>query len=115
MNPDAVSPVGAEGIAQFMPQTWAAYGNGGDPFNPDDAIAAMGRYMASVSEQVSDLAGNERELAELALAAYNAGPGAVQSAGESPALPRPKSTWRPLWVAHRGTTLPIAHPWRDRS
>lgn len=83
-NPDATSPVGAEGLAQFMPQTWATYGDGGDPFNPDDAIAAMGRYMAAVSEEVSDLAGNERELAELSLAAYNAGPGAVQNAGGVP-------------------------------
>lgn len=86
-NPDATSPAGAEGIAQFMPQTWATYGDGGDPFDPEDAIAAMGRYMAAVSEEVSDLAGNERELAELALAAYNAGPGAVQSAGGIPGFP----------------------------
>ncbi len=86
-DPEATSPVGAEGLAQFMPQTWATYGNGGDPNNGDDAIAAMGRYMAGVSEEVSDLAGNERELAELSLAAYNAGPGAVQNAGGIPAFP----------------------------
>lgn len=86
-NPDATSPVGAEGIAQFMPQTWATYGDGGGPFDPEDAIAAMGRYMASISDEVADLAGSERELAELALAAYNAGPGAVQSAGGIPGFP----------------------------
>ena len=80
-NPDATSPVGAQGIVQFMPQAWDTYGDGGDPFNAQDAIAAMGRYMAAVADEVTDLAGNERELAELSLAAYNAGPGAVQSAG----------------------------------
>src|SRR5680860_1435257 len=49
-NPKAVSPVGAQGISQFMPGTWALYGrdeNGdgtADPFDPADAIPAQGRY-----------------------------------------------------------------------
>jgi len=55
-DPEATSPAGAQELAQFMPQTWASYGDGGDPFNPEDAIAAMGRYMAAVSEEVSGLA-----------------------------------------------------------
>lgn len=77
-NPDATSPVGAEGLAQFMPATWASYGEGGDPRNPRDAIPALGRYMADLKDQVQPLAGDDaNELVRLTLAAYNAGPGAV--------------------------------------
>ena len=42
-NPNATSPAGAQGIAQFMPATWATYGEGGDPFDPDDAIPGLRR------------------------------------------------------------------------
>ena len=38
------SPAGAQGPMQFMPQTWAAYGEG-DIQDPADAIAAAGRYL----------------------------------------------------------------------
>ena len=78
-NPHATSPAGAQGIAQFMPATWATYGNGGDPFDPDDAIPAYGRYMAALKDQVQPIAGEDAgELVRLTLAAYNAGPGAVE-------------------------------------
>src|SRR3954453_2383085 len=46
-----VSSAGAEGWMQFIPSTWAAYGddanNNGkkDPYNPDDAICAADRYL----------------------------------------------------------------------
>ena len=66
-DPHALSPTGAEGIAQFEPATWATWGNGGDPYNPSDAIPAYGRYMAALMKQFH---GNLRD----ALAAYNAGP-----------------------------------------
>lgn len=33
-DPNAVSGVGAQGLAQFMPGTWPSYGGDGDPFNP---------------------------------------------------------------------------------
>jgi membrane-bound lytic murein transglycosylase B len=41
----ATSPAGAIGYGQFQPSTWAAYGNGGDPYDFHDAIPAMGRYL----------------------------------------------------------------------
>ena len=76
---DAESPAGAQGVAQFMPATWASYGNGGDPFSARDAIPAYGRYMAALMHEVQALAGNDADLlVRLALAAYNAGPGAVR-------------------------------------
>lgn len=65
-DPNARSPVGAEGIAQFMPGTWATWGHG-SPWNPDDAFAAYTAYMGHLLKQFN---GSLRD----ALAAYNAGP-----------------------------------------
>ncbi|MFC4904893.1 transglycosylase SLT domain-containing protein [Kocuria oceani] len=77
-NPNAGSSAGAQGIAQFMPETWAQYGNGGNVTDPEDAIPAYGRYMADLKNEVKSLAGNDADqLVRLTLAAYNAGPGAV--------------------------------------
>jgi hypothetical protein len=67
-NPSAVSPAGARGIAQFMPATAASYGLR-NPFDPGAAIDAQAHLM-------SDLLRRFRSI-PLALAAYNAGPGAV--------------------------------------
>ena len=55
-NPNAGSSAGAQGIAQFMPDTWAAYGQGGDVTDPEDAIPAYGRYMAALRDEVKDVA-----------------------------------------------------------
>lgn len=67
----AVSPAGAEGIAQFMPGTWKSYGSG-SPFNAADAFAAYTKYMGVLLRQEN---GNIRN----ALAAYNAGPGNLKA------------------------------------
>lgn len=74
-NPNAVSPAGAQGIAQFMPATARAVGLR-DPFNPEQAIDAQARLMAGLLRQFGTI--------PLALAAYNAGPGAVQRYGGVP-------------------------------
>ncbi|SPJ22449.1 lytic transglycosylase domain-containing protein [Palleronia abyssalis] len=60
----AVSPAGAQGIAQFMPGTADLRGLK-DPFNPVDAIRASADYLADLTRMY----GNEG----LAAAAYNAG------------------------------------------
>ena len=39
------SSAGAIGYGQFLPETWAAYGDGGDPYDFHDVIPAMGRYL----------------------------------------------------------------------
>lgn len=70
-NPWAVSPAGAQGIAQFMPATAAAMGV--NPWDPVSALYGAARLMAQNSAMFG---GNYA----MALAAYNAGPGAVQSA-----------------------------------
>jgi soluble lytic murein transglycosylase-like protein len=78
-NPYAVSPAGAQGIAQFMPGTAALYGLD-DPFDAPAAIDAQGHLM-------SDVLGQFDGSVSLALAAYNAGPGAVAACGCLPAIP----------------------------
>ncbi|CAJ58728.1 MULTISPECIES: NlpC/P60 family protein [Frankia] len=72
-NPQARSPVGAMGIAQFMPATWASHGQG-DVWNPADAIPAAARYDCAVAASVASVPGDGQEKM---LAAYNAGAGAV--------------------------------------
>jgi cell wall-associated NlpC family hydrolase len=95
-NPRAVSPAGAQGIAQFMPATWTTWGTDADadgtssPFDPGDAIAAQGRYDCALAAQIQTALGAgtvHGQLTDLMLAAYNAGPGAVLSAGGVPAIP----------------------------
>lgn len=73
-DPSAVSPVGAAGLAQFMPDTWALYGDG-DPMDPVAAIEAQGRYMGALTELTSLHSEDEEERVRLALAAYNWGDG----------------------------------------
>jgi len=41
-----LSTAGAQGPMQFMPETWAMYGEGGDVNSPRDAIMGAGRYLA---------------------------------------------------------------------
>jgi soluble lytic murein transglycosylase-like protein len=71
-NPHAISPAGARGIAQFMPGTARAYGLG-DPFDATAAIQAQGRLMRDLLRRFGTV--------PLALAAYNAGAGAVAGCG----------------------------------
>jgi hypothetical protein len=44
---DGLSTAGAQGPMQFLPSTFAAYGDGGDVHSPRDAILAAGRYLAA--------------------------------------------------------------------
>lgn len=68
-NPNARSYAGAEGIAQFLPSTFRAYGSG-SPYNVSDAFNAYVNFMKSL---LNDFHGDLRK----ALAAYNAGPGNI--------------------------------------
>jgi hypothetical protein len=67
-NPNAVSPTGAEGIAQFEPGTYAAEGGTGSEFVPANELQPYIRLMGGLLKQYR---GNMRQ----ALAAYNAGSG----------------------------------------
>jgi hypothetical protein len=66
----AVSPKGAMGLMQILPQTWAdlrsRYGLGADPFDPHDNILAGTAYLRELQDRYGAVG---------SLAAYNAGPG----------------------------------------
>ena len=70
LNPLAVSPKGALGIAQFMPGTAAERGLN-DPFDPVQAIPKAAELLRDLRQRYGDWA--------LAAAAYNAGPGRVDA------------------------------------
>ncbi|WP_137725631.1 peptidoglycan DD-metalloendopeptidase family protein [Prescottella subtropica] len=76
-----VSPSGALGPAQFMPGTWATWGKDydddgkADPNSIADAVMSQAHFMCALYQDVSSISGDP---IELTLAAYNAGPGAVQ-------------------------------------
>jgi len=73
-NSQAVSPAGAKGLMQFMPST--AAGLGVNPLDPASAVDGAARYLSSLQQKFGSTS--------LALAAYNAGPGAVSSYGGVP-------------------------------
>jgi hypothetical protein len=89
-QPDAVSPVGAEGIAQFMPSTWSQYGidaNGDgvrDVWDPEDAIHSAAELNCLNRRLVSEVSGTPLHNI---LAAYNAGHGAVRKYDGIPPFP----------------------------
>ena len=68
-KPGVISSAGAEGIAQFMPETSASVGLD-NPFDPLQAIPAAARLLRSLTQQFGNLG--------LAAAAYNAGPHRIQ-------------------------------------
>lgn len=73
-DPRSLSPAGAAGIAQFMPAT--AAGLGVDPWGPYASLEAAAKLMRSYLDRYGTY--------ELALAAYNAGGGAVEKYGGIP-------------------------------
>jgi hypothetical protein len=81
-NPFAVSPAGARGIAQFMPGTARSYGLR-NPFDPVAAIQAQAHLMRDLLRRFGSV--------PLALAAYNAGPGAVAGCGCIPPYPETRA------------------------
>lgn len=71
-DPQAVSPAGAQGLMQFIPETWAHYGRG-SPFNPQEALIAGGLYLRHLYYDFHNW--------NLAFAGYNAGGQAVRNYG----------------------------------
>lgn len=87
---DAVSPAGAIGLAQFMPEVWEQYGLDGngdgrrDPTDPYDAIVSAAELNCINAELVARVPGDPlRNI----LAAYNAGFNQVRRYGGVPPFP----------------------------
>lgn len=78
-DPNATSAAGAEGLTQLMPSTAAALGVS-NPYDPTQSIDGGAAYLG---QQLQAFGGN----VPMALAAYNAGPGAVQQYGGVPPYP----------------------------
>ena len=65
-DPDAISPAGAQGVAQFMPRTASSRGLL-NPFKPVEALRESASYLHELLQSFGNVG--------LAAAAYNAGPG----------------------------------------
>ncbi|HTR37345.1 MAG TPA: lytic transglycosylase domain-containing protein [Bryobacteraceae bacterium] len=80
-NPFAVSAKGAQGLMQLMPATARRFGVT-DTFDPKQNIEAGVRYLKLLQDTFQD--------DRLAIAAYNAGEGAVEKYGDVPPYPETK-------------------------
>ena len=116
-KPDVVSRAGAQGIAQFMPETAATVGLN-NPFDPIQAIAASARLLGDLVRRFGNLG--------LAAAAYNAGPRRIQNwLDKKGRLPdetqhyvkvitgRPAETWKGRVKANLAAALPREAPCQD--
>lgn len=95
LNPRAVSRAGAQGLMQLMPSTARSLGVK-NPFDPRENIFGAARYLRSLLDRFD---GNIR----LALAAYNAGPGAVEKYNGVPPFPETQKYLQRVLEAARNT------------
>jgi hypothetical protein len=118
-KPEAVSGAGAEGIAQFMPETSADMGLQ-NPFDPLQAIPASARLLRNLFQQFGNLG--------LAAAAYNAGPKRIQDwLAKKGVLPqetqgyvktitgRPVENWKATEVGSPEMRLPRHAPCQEKA
>ena len=93
-NAKAVSPAGAQGIMQLMPGTAAGLGVK-NSFDPAQAIDGAARLLKSLQSEFGRT--------DLALAAYNAGPGAVHRYDGIPPYPETQNYVRSIMATLQGS------------
>ena len=96
-DPSAVSATGAAGLMQLMPDTALNYGIS-NRFDPESNVAAGCRYL-------HDLLARYHNNLSLALAAYNAGPGAVDAHHGVPSFPETRAYVMRVNAALRNSTF----------
>jgi hypothetical protein len=109
-NPNAVSSKGATGLMQLMPATAKEVGVT-NPNDPTQNIMGGARYMSQMLDKFGDV--------PTALAAYNAGPGAVGKAGGIPNFPETQNYVSRITANYQGkpmaqqSTMPGLPPTAD--
>jgi hypothetical protein len=107
---DVQSHAAAQGIAQFIPGTWAVHGfdaNGdgrANVWDPEDAIPSAARYDCSLADYVADVPGDP---VDNMLAAYNAGPYAVIRYGGVPPYEETQNYVRIIRAAEQSFAAPV--------
>ncbi|MEV8544922.1 bifunctional lytic transglycosylase/C40 family peptidase [Streptomyces sp. NPDC051572] len=110
-NPNAKSPAKAEGIAQFIPGTWATHGIDGNGdgvrnvWDPNDAIPSAATYDCELASYVKDVPGNQT--ANM-LASYNAGAYAVIKYGGVPPYSETKNYVKTITTLSQSFAAPVS-------
>ncbi|MFD8075252.1 NlpC/P60 family protein [Streptomyces sp. NPDC059718] len=109
-NPKAQSAAQAQGIAQFIPGTWATHGVDGDGdgdrdvWDPADAIPSAASYDCELAGYVKDVPGDPTENM---LAAYNAGAYRVIQAGGVPRIRETQNYVRIITTLQKSFAAPV--------
>ena len=91
-DPNATSRAGARGLMQLMPATAASLGVS-NPYDPAQNVLAGAKYLRQLLDRFGDI--------ELAVAAYNAGPGAVERYGGIPPFSETQEYVRSVLARYR--------------
>ncbi|WP_323186600.1 bifunctional lytic transglycosylase/C40 family peptidase [Streptomyces sp. NBC_00878] len=110
-NPTAKSPAAAQGIAQFIPGTWATHGIDGDGdgdrdvWDPNDAIPSAAKYDCTLAKYVKDAPGDPTKNM---LAAYNAGAYAVIKYGGVPPYAETQNYVKTITTLEESFAAPVS-------
>ncbi|MFJ1656062.1 NlpC/P60 family protein [Streptomyces sp. NPDC088337] len=110
-DPNARSPAAAQGIAQFIPSTWATHGidadgdGKADVWNPNDAIPSAASYDCELASYVKSVPGNATHNM---LAAYNAGADAVIRHGGVPPYAETRNYVKTITTLEKSFAAPVA-------